>query len=75
MLDSKYFEQAMMLDSKISTFNKDITNEQEAKYRQKIKEWLEDISKIKFCKELLDVVTQCENFNIIFDFESELVRK
>ncbi|KAL7013391.1 hypothetical protein ACKWTF_015369 [Chironomus riparius] len=51
----------------------DITKDQEAEYHQKIRNWLKDISKVKYCKELLDVVNQCENLKIIFDFESELV--
>ena len=45
------------------------------RYQQKIQKRLEDISKVKYCKELLDVVTQCEHFNINFDFETELVSK
>ena len=55
--------------------NKDITKNQETQYHQKIQKWLEDISKVKYCKELLDVATQCENLKIIFDFEAELVSR
>ena len=64
-----------MLDLKTFIHNKDITEEHEAQYRQKIKKWFQDISNVKYCKELLDVVTQCENLKIIFDFESELVSR
>jgi hypothetical protein len=52
---------------------KNISKDQEAECSQKIQKWLDDIRKVKYCKELLDVVTQSENFAIIFDFESELV--
>ena len=55
--------------------NKDTTKEQDAVHNQKIQKWLEDISKVKYCKELLDVATQCENLKIIFDFEAELVSR
>ena len=54
---------------------KNITKEQEAEYHQKIQTWIEEISKVKYFKELLNVVTQCDNLKIIFDFESELVSK
>ncbi|XP_070505180.1 uncharacterized protein [Chironomus tepperi] len=51
---------------------KDITNDQEAECQQKIQKWLEDIKKVKYCKDVLDVVTQCDNLKIIFDFDCDV---
>ena len=65
----------MVLKKMSFIHNNKITKEQEVKYNQIIQKWIEEIRKVKYCKELLNVVTQCENLKIIFDFESELVSK
>jgi len=53
--------------------NRKINKEQEAEYRIKIKNWYEDISRIKFGIEFLDAAASCEDLKIIFDFESDTV--
>lgn len=53
--------------------SKNVSQEQETQYRQEIQKLFKDVRKVKYCKELLDVVTQCDNLKIVFDFESELV--
>lgn len=53
--------------------NRKINKEKEVGYRKKIRKWLEDINKIEFGPELLNVAASCEELKIIFDFESETV--
>jgi len=52
--------------------NRKVRKEDEKKYREHIKQWLEDINKIASI--ILDVTASCENLVIIFDFESKFVR-
>lgn len=63
----------MLLATKSFIRNNKFSKEQEAKYREIIKKWLEDINNIKFGKELLDVAASCESLKIIFDFECNTV--
>lgn len=49
--------------------NRKINKHQEAECRVKIKKWFEDINKIKFGSEMLDIAASCESLRIIFDFE------
>ena len=65
----------MILSTKSFIHNRKISNEQEVEYRMKIRKWYEDINKIEFGCELLNVAASCENLKIIFDFESNSVRK
>jgi hypothetical protein len=64
-----------LLCSRSFIHNRRIKSEQEAEYRSKIRKWYEDISKVEFGWELLDVASSCENLKIIFDFESRSVSK
>jgi hypothetical protein len=63
-----------LLSSRSLIHNRKIAKEEELKYREKIKKWFKDLYKIKICMELIDVVVQCEELKIVFDFESESVR-
>jgi len=55
--------------------NRKITKEKEKEYRQKIRQWYKDILKIRFGPEFLNAVSLCEQIKIIFDFDSDNVRK
>ncbi|XP_070491153.1 uncharacterized protein [Chironomus tepperi] len=50
--------------------NRKINKQQEGEYREKMMKWFEDINKIKFGIEMLDIAASCESLRIIFDFES-----
>ncbi|KAL7011662.1 hypothetical protein ACKWTF_014378 [Chironomus riparius] len=62
-----------LLCNRSSIHNKRIKKEQEAEYRKKIRNWFNDIKKIKFGTEFLNVAASCEKLRIIFDFESNTV--
>ncbi|KAL7011073.1 hypothetical protein ACKWTF_014075 [Chironomus riparius] len=53
--------------------NKRINKDQETEYRQKIRKWYEDINKILFGSDLLNVAASCKDLKLIFDFEDESV--
>ena len=63
----------MMLSSRSLIHNRRISRDQEAVYRTKIKQWFEDINKLKFGPDLLQVAASCKNLKIIFNFESSTV--
>ncbi|XP_070505848.1 uncharacterized protein [Chironomus tepperi] len=53
--------------------NKRISKVQEKEYRKKIRNWYEDINKIRNDKQFLDVAASCTRLKIIFDFENDTV--
>jgi len=61
----------LLLATRSLIHNRKISKEQEAEYRQKIINWLQDIHKV--APEMLDVAASCEYLKIIFDFESDTV--
>jgi len=63
----------MLLSTRSLIHNRRIKNKTEAEYRLKIKQWFEDINKLNFGPELLNVAASCEDLKIIFNFESATV--
>jgi len=61
----------LLLATRSLIHNRKIGKEQEAEYRQKIMNWLQDIHKV--APEMLDVAASCDYLKIIFDFESNTV--
>lgn len=49
--------------------NKRISKDQEAEYRKKIRKWYEDINKVLFGSDLINVAASCKDLKLIFDFE------
>jgi len=64
---------AMMLAARSLIHNRMTKEELDKVYRQQIRTWFDDLSKINMCCLLLDAASQCEDLKIIFDFESESV--
>jgi hypothetical protein len=58
-----------LLSARSFVNNRKINKQQEAECREKIRKWFEDISKIKFGTEMLNIAASCESLRIIFDFE------
>jgi len=55
--------------------NKRISKDQEAEYRRKIRKWYEDINKVLFGSDLINVAASCKDLKLIFDFEDISVSK
>lgn len=55
-------------------YNRNIDKETEQKYRQYIKRWYQEINICEVGSQLINVVAQCEDLKIIFDFECSFVR-
>ncbi|XP_070505924.1 uncharacterized protein [Chironomus tepperi] len=62
-----------MLCNRSLIHNKRISKVQEKEYRKKIRNWYEDINKIRNGKQFLDVAASCTRLKIIFDFENDTV--
>jgi hypothetical protein len=60
----------LLLRTRSSIHNRKVKKDLEHEYHTKIRKWFEDINKIEFGVELLNVVASCEQLRIIFDFES-----
>jgi len=62
-----------ILCNKSLIHNRNTSIENEAEYRIKIRRWFEDVYKIDYCVDMLNVAASCEDLKLIFDFESVTV--
>lgn len=63
----------MQLANRSFPLDRKNNKEEEEKCYKNIKKWYEEIYKSKFGKELFNSAAQCDELQIIFDFESEFV--
>lgn len=63
----------LFLMGKTSIHDLKLNKENVKDFCKKIKQWYIDILNIKYGEKLLNVITQCDQLKIIFDFQSETV--